>query len=212
MVMRTEDLIAQLSAAAPPVRRVARPAVRMAQWMAIGLAYVGVVALAMRPRADLALMLRTPSFVLAELSGLAVAGCAAMAALSMVVPGYSAWRRVAAAGVSLMWLSWFLVSATIAGVAAPADVAGWNCLPSMLVFAGVPLMALVMQLQCGAPLAPGRTLLYTALAAGALGDVGARLCHSANTEAHLVYHVLGVLLLAATAIGAAPRLLRWAPR
>lgn len=205
----TDNLIRDLAATAAPVRRLPQPALRALAWFGIAVPYVVLVALAMRPRADLVIVLQDPAFLANILGGAAVAVVAAAAAFASSVPGYGAWRRMLLMLVPLGWFAWFGGRAVLTDVAAPAAAVGWQCMLSLLVFAGVPVIAMALLLRRAAPLTPGRTLVYGALAAGAIADVGARICHNTDGVGHLVWHVGAVALLAGAAASVAPKALRW---
>ncbi|MGQ0767387.1 MAG: NrsF family protein [Gemmatimonadota bacterium] len=208
MSQRTNELIQQL-AAAGAVRRLPHPALRALLWLGLAAAHVALVASAIRPRADLATVLGEAGFVVPVLISLIVASLAAVAAFAMSVPGYPAWRRLALIGLPLLWLASYAGNAAVSGAAAPADIVGWECMPLLLVFGGVPLMVIALMLRQSAPMTPVRTLVLGAVAAGALADVGTRLCHSAAAEAHLVWHALAAFVLIAVGAVVAGRVLRW---
>lgn len=209
MFERTDDLIQRLAASATPVRPLAHPVARAMGWLAIAVPYLALVAVVLGPRLDLAGMTQDPALAAGMIAGLVTTVVAAVAAFATAVPGYQAWRRAWLMLVPVAWLAWFVTDAAFAGIRAPSEVNGWHCLPMLLLFGAGPLLAIALLLRRGAPLAPTRSLLLGALAAGALADIGTRACHGTTSEAHMAWHAIAVALLVVTSVAAAPRLLRW---
>lgn len=209
MTRETDALIEQLTAAAAPVRRVRHPLVSGLLWFALALSYMTVVALAMRPRADLSTLLRDAAFLWPIAVSVLAAVSAVVAAFAFGVPAYPRGRLAALAVLPVGWFAVSCGTAVLDAAASPSDASGWQCMASLMVFAGVPLLVLGAQLRRRAPMAPVPTLVCAALAAGALADVGTRVCHTATSGAHLLWHALAVVTLVAVAAIVAPRVLQW---
>ncbi len=206
---RTDDIIQQLAASAAPVRLLPHPAIRAVGWLAAMLPWLVIAAITFGFRPDFVAQLSEPAFLFQIVFGLVTAFLAAIAAFAMSVPGFGAWRRAALMLMPVVWVVWFAAEALFTAVATPEDAGGWVCLPALLVFGSVPLILLGLMLRRAAPLAPGRTLIFAALAAGALADAATSICHGATSAAHLVWHVAGVLILVAVGAVVAPAALRW---
>lgn len=202
--MDTERLIEELAESAQPVRRLAPPERRLAQWLTLALPPVLLIAWAVGFRPDLALKAADPLFVVQVLAALSTAVAAGWAALSAVVPGESRWKLVVPVAPFTVWLSaigqqcWseWLLFGDIAMRLPAEDV----CAPFVVMVGAVPAIAMVALIRRGAALQPRLTVFLGALAAGALGDFGLRLFH--HTDAGLVvlvWHLGTVAALAALA-------------
>src|SRR5438128_2187357 len=88
MTGQTEQLIQKLAERATPVRKLPRPYLRAAAWIALSIAYIVLVVLMMPARHDLSSKLHDLLFVVEQFGGLATGVVAALAAFTTVVPGY----------------------------------------------------------------------------------------------------------------------------
>ena len=85
--MKTEDLIVQLASTAGPVRPLARPPVRLAQWLGLAIAIAALAIVAIGPRRDLWLVMGQPAFAALVALTLFMAVAAAAASLVLSIPG-----------------------------------------------------------------------------------------------------------------------------
>ena len=210
----TEQLIRTLARDVEPVRPLRRPSLRATAWAAGAALYLGAVILVMSPRDDFGARIQDPRFLIEQCAALLMGVSAAAAALASVVPGYR--RRVL-----LLPLAPFTAWLGIIGFGAWRDLqsfgqgsllfqADWGCVVTVLATASVPAVAMVHMLRRGAPLTPHLTLGLGVLAAAGLGNVGVCLFHpDVSNLVVLVWHAGTVVLLAAVAAWAGPRLLRW---
>lgn len=212
--MHTSDLIRHLAARAAPVRRLPRPWVRVALWLAVSLPYVALIVLMMPPRGDLALRLADAKFLVEQAAAFATAILAAAAAFAMTVPGRSRAVGLLPLPPLAIWLAslgkgclqdWLREG--FAGVALAPD---WACLPKIALIGSVPAIAIVAMLRRGAPLRPNATLALAGLAAAALGNVGLRLFHAQDASIMvLVWQFGSVALLSAVSGAMGGLVLRW---
>ena len=209
--MKTEHLIADLARDARPVRPLRRPWRRTAVWAAAGFTYLALLMAMMPVRADLALRMQEPRFIVEQLAALLMGVTAAAAAFATSVPGHRRailWAPIVSLGV---W-----IGAVVIGVAQDATrgdlsvQADWGCIATILMGAAVPALAMALMIRRGAPITPRLTATLAALAAAGLGNVG--ICvfhpHSSNLVI-LLWHCGTVLLIAALAGVAGAYLLRW---
>jgi hypothetical protein len=142
---------------------------------------------------------------LSQLAAVAMGVLASRAAFASVVPGASKrawpWAMFAAAvwlGTLVFASPWSFDWATVLGATHE-----WLCV-GFIVFGGAPLMvALAVMLRRGAPLTPGATAAFAALAVAGLANVGACLSlpHT-NSAVTFAWHggvVLALVLVAALA-------------
>lgn len=214
--MDTERLIARLSAEARPVGRLPAPYRRALLWLAIGIPYVALVAIAMSPRPDLAAKFTEARYLVEQGAALATAVLAAVAAFSLGVPGrpraiallplpaLAVWLGSLGEGC---WQAWVRLDAD--GLALSPD---WICFPAIVLAGAIPGAAMVAMMRQGAPLAPHLTVAVGALAAAALGNVGLRLFHAQDASLMvLVWQFGSVALLSALASLLGGRILAWRP-
>lgn len=205
----TDQLIAQLTADAQPVARLRAPSVRALGWFGLALPHLFILVLAFSPRSDLAAVAGAPEFAANIGVALLAALLAAAAAFATTVPGYSRARVGALALAPIVWVASVTIGGATAGVVAPETIEGWECLPAVLAFGGLPVVIIGLMLRRGAPLRPVETAALGAIAAAALADVGTRLCHGSDTAGHLIWHMLGAAALILLAGAAGPRVFRW---
>jgi hypothetical protein len=172
MTRRTDDLIAQLSADAGPVRRIASPATRLALW-AVVLAVGTVLTVAEAWQGNRCVHLLEPSNLSIFLLNLLAIPFAAYSALQSAVPGSP--RRGIGYRVALI---------TAIAIAAPLVIrilaAHWSghatelgaalaCAKVAAQKGAIPAAVLVLLLRRAHPLDPTRSGLLALLAAGLAG-------------------------------------------
>src|SRR5262245_11674304 len=133
MAGNTDDLIRRLTESAAPVHRLAPPGRRAMLWLALALAWVGLVVWMESPRPDLADKLRDPRFLAETVFALATGLVAALAAFTTVVPGsestsvnalivpLAGWLGATGGGCVKDWLR--------LGSTATAFATDWGCFP-----------------------------------------------------------------------------------
>jgi hypothetical protein len=199
--MNTNDLIDSLAKGLAPVTPLWRPGKRAAAWVFAAAVYIAALAVGVSMRAPNAAS-ADAAFWLTQIVAAATGVLACRAACASVVPGASiragAWAVLAGG----FWLL-TLVTARSQDVdwsQVPAASHEWLCV-GFIVIGGAPLMlALTWMLRRGAPLRPGMTAAFAALAVGALANIGA--CVSlphANGAITLAWHGGVVLTLVALA-------------
>jgi len=214
MARDTNDLLRQLAADAAPVRRLPRPWVRTAAWLALALPYIALVVFLMSPRSDLAARMADPRFLIQELAALAVAIVAAAAAFGSVIPAYGRkwlvwllvpfgfWLGSLGQGCLQEWIQFGSRSLSLG--------TDWSCFPGIVLAGAGPVITMAVMLRRGAPLTPMLTMALGGLAAGALGDFALRLVHHQDAGVMvLVSHVGAVVVLCGLAGGAGRSVLNW---
>jgi hypothetical protein len=212
--MDIENLIEALVITAQPVRRLARPWVRTAVWLAIAIPYIVLVIYMMSPRADLGSKISESRYLVEQFAALATAVTAAIAAFATTIPGYS--RKVLLLPV-LPFLAWLgvlgqgcistLIQVGPQGLSFQPD---WFCLPAIVLVGTVPAAAMAVMLRRGAPLSPHISTALGALAAAGLGNFGLRFFHSQDADLMVLVWQFGTVFLLTCLAGIAGRyLLSW---
>ena len=212
--MQTNDLIQQLANKTSLVHFLPSTPVRLAKWLAISVPAVLAMLLIMPPRPDLAQKLAEPRFLIEELAALATCLAAAVAALSIGVPGSS--RRFLWLPV-LPLLVWFLtlghgcVSSWLRlGPDGLRLTPEWECLPVIMMTGAIPAIAMALMIRRGAPLMPRTTVALGALAAAALANVALRLFHSQDASLMVLVWQFGtVAMVTVLGGGIGNSLLHW---
>jgi hypothetical protein len=210
MNMNTNKLIQELSQHLQPVRPIRGPWIRTALWLAILFPYVAMLLLVMAPRHDLSTRILDPRFLIEQGFAFATGITAVIAAFASVIPGDRKrlwmWPLFPFAG----WLGSIGEGCVRAGMAGLTFHHDLTCFPIIAVLGTAPGILLWFMLQRGAPLTPRLTVALGALGAAGLGNFCVRLGHPEDvTVMLLVWHVGGVLLLAAIASFAGRSLLSW---
>lgn len=209
--MNTDELIHDLTGHLTPVARLPAPAVRLVRWLALALPVLAVVVLLEGPRADLALRLAEPRFMLGLVAALATGIAAGWAALASTVPGLPAIRQAIPLAPAAVWLAvigegcwrqWLTLGPdALAGIGTP------QCVPEILMAGTLPALALIWLARQGASLHPARTAALAALAASALGAAALELFHHSEAAIiALVWHLGAVAALSGLAALAGRRL------
>lgn len=208
--MRTERLIAELADDLSPVRRLARPGVRLAAWFAVSVPAAALVALAFGLRPDLAVRLADPGFLVAEGAALLTALAAAYAALCAGLPDQPGWKLWLPLAPLALWLAvpgQQCVAITIRlgpeGLRLTSDM---MCLPAIAIGGLVPTVAIVAMLRhAGSRLRATHACLCGSLAAAALGAAALRLYHAEDAASMILVWQLGSVALLSLAAGAVGR-------
>lgn len=212
--MDTQHLIDTLVDDSAPIRRLPRPWVRCALWLAIAVPYLALIVVMMSPRPDLATKFAESRFLIEQLAALATAVTSAIAAFAATVPGYNrkvlflpviplaVWLGVLGQGCISAWLH-----LGPAGLSLQSD---WICLPAIALAGAVPAIAMVVMLRRGAPMMPYLTVALGALASAGLGNFALRLFHAQDASLMvLVWQFGSVFLLSVLATYAGPFVLNW---
>ncbi len=210
MITNTDRLIKNLSRDLQPVQPVPPPWMRTATWLAILFPYVAIVSLVMAVRDDLPTRISDSRFLIEQGFAFATGIAAVMAAFASVIPGERRrlwmWPLLPLAG----WLGTVGETCFRAGLERISFHHDLSCFPSIIALGTAPAIVLWIMLRRGAPLTPRLTVALGALAAAGLGNFCVRLGHPEDvTVMLLVWHVGGVLLLAALASLAGRNLLKW---
>ena len=213
----TQALIARLVTQAPPPRPLAHPARRALGWLLVALGFGAAMVWVIGPRPDLAERLVDARFMLEQGAALATGIAAAIAALSLTIPGASVLWRLLPVGPGVLWLGMLSVGCLrdwwqwgAVGLRLTPDPA---CFGYIALIGSLPLLVLYTMLRRGVPLAPRLSLALAALAAAGLGNVALRFFHMQDAALMvLVWQGGSVALLALMAGLCGRRLLPWAPR
>lgn len=201
--MRTEELVAKLTADITPVSPLAPVGVRLVRWLALTAPVVGVVVMIAGPRADVADRLAEPRF----LFGLSVLGLlavsAARAALAMSVPddGRSPLAVALPVGAGAVWAAALAVALAAGGSIVAqlgAEPTHTACAFQTAGLAIVPTLALLAMVRAGAATAPAQAGVLVLAAALGAGAVGVALMCPIDRAAHqILWHFLPVVTFAA---------------
>lgn len=210
----TDALIGRLATELRPVRRLPKPWMRAAIWLAVLAVGAVVLALSVNLGAAAARIGSAPDMWLSVVGSVITAILAAVAACALSVPGYSArWAWLPLPGVAL----WLGASGTgcLRGVALAAlHKATWNdallnCLPFILEGSAVLAIPMAILLWWARPLRPGLVAAVggLAVAAGAASLLWMVHPFDASYEDLIVHTaaVGAVVLLARLAGGVAAR-------
>ena len=212
--MQTDDLVRVLAASAPAVTPLRSPHARMATWLALSMGYAALVVMVVGPRADLAVKLGEPRFVIEVVAALSTSMLAAAAAFCAGCPGRPLWERFAPLPALLLWLgslgegcwqSW--VRSGPDGLVLTPDLI---CFPSILLVSILPGLLILAMIRRGAPIAPVTTTMLAALASASLGAAALRLFHTQDASIMVLVWQFGSVMLL-TLVGAllGRSLLRW---
>jgi len=213
----TDALIARLTREAAPIRPMAHPLRRAAVWALVALAFGAAMVWAIGPRPDLAERLTDGRFLLEQGAALATGIAAAVAALSLTIPGAPMLLRLLPVVPGTIWIGtlslgclrdWAQMGAD--GLRITPDPA---CFGYIALTGSLPALVLLLMLRRGVPLAPRWTTLLAALAAAGIGNFALRLFHMQDAALMvLVWQVGSVAILALLAGLAGRKLLPWSVR
>ena len=195
----TPDLIDSLVADATPVRRLRRPAVRLAGWLLLASLMLALVALVHGVRPDLALKLHQPAFVAGVAAAILTGILAAAAAMIGGVPGRSrrwlwlplpalaAWMGTIGYGCLMNW-----VAIGPDGIL-PGEAA--RCFATLLMVSTPLSAALLIMLRHVARLSPAPVAMSAALAVAAMTAAVLSVIHPLDASAMILLWNLGVALV-----------------
>jgi len=211
----TDDLIRAIVADARPVRRLASPFLRAAEWLGFALIVVTVVTVSFGLRDDLAAKLSEPVFVLELVAVGLTAITVALAAFCLSLPDRSRFWLLLPVPAVLVWLSTVgygcLTNWIALGPGGPATAISPRCFATA-VLTSVPLAALLLRmLRHAGPTRPIETAMAGALAIAALTTGGLRLFHDLDPTVVVLGWSFGTTLTF-TAMGGlfGRRLFSWA--
>lgn len=203
--MATNDVIASLVSDLKPVSPLPLPRVRLWRWLAVSAALATVAVAALGRRGDLVSAASTPPFQAHVLLLLIAAVSSAGAALALAIPGefLASWRRAAPMVAVVAWGAW-LVGELLVLAASTGDVwpiaHGWGCVAKAFAVGVTPGLLLAVMVGRGAPADPRAPVIFTALAAAAVGALGVEMTCPLTSPMHLLlWHagpVVAVVLLA----------------
>jgi hypothetical protein len=210
-----DALVARLTRAARPVRRLWPPAVRLSAWLLLAMVVV-VTAARIGMRQDLPDQLRRPLYLLEVAVLLAVGGAAAIGALRAAVPGLAGPRaRYVALGLAVS-TSLIVVSELASATSwLPGSIeTGLRCASCVGLFGFLPWVALLVAVGRGAPLDGRVAGAYAGGAAVFVGAAAVRVACPIDDPLHLLSgHMLPVVLWSAlSAIAGVAWLTRWRRR
>jgi hypothetical protein len=202
VAVRTEDLIITLAQSATPVRVVRPTLLRLAQWAVMAFAIAAVVVWAVGPRADVAVALGQPRFLLPATAILATALLSAAAALALNIPGveWSPAQRLLPLMTGGLWAVLLFVWLRQGGdawtriAAMPIHLL---CVLLVSVLAGLSGNMLTTMLARGASLQPAWTAAFAWIAAASTGALAAHIvCPIDDPAHHLTGHFAPFVLVA----------------
>jgi len=215
--MRTSDtdtLIRELAGRALRVQPLARPAMRVATWLAIAVPSALLVMVMMPGRRDWVSRLLLPRVISEEAFALSIGILAAVAAFASVVPGYNRKVLLLPLVPLVFWLGglgqsnvrdWLQL--TSPGFSMRSE---WVCLPATMMAGAVPAIAMAVMLRRGAPLTPRLSALLGGLAAAGLGNLGVCVTHHAYGNVLVLAWHVGIVVTLTMMFGTAGRrVLNW---
>jgi hypothetical protein len=178
--MKTDDLVERIARDARPVTPLQHPARSGVAW-AVGTTVYFAVLVGMRALlVDASISGLPPLLLMAQVAAVATGVTAAVAALTLIIPGEP--RRVLAWPMTagLVWVASLLLGTLREWPMSPEALLAqheWLCVGMIALGSLPPVAVLVRTLRHGAPMAPGLTLSLTVLAAAGLANVGACVAH-----------------------------------
>ena len=202
----SDKLIAALSEAVVPVKRLPAPAVRAGKWLAFAACVIGLLVAMHGPRDDLAARFADPAFAVPWIASVLVGLTAAFAAFQMSVPGSKRAIMLLPALPLTVWLGTLGTgcAAELSELGSAAFGTSWECFGFIGVTGSALGIVMALMLRKAAPLAPSRTLAMGALAAAAFASAGLELFHHLQTSTMvLIWHLgtVGIVTLVALALG-----------
>jgi hypothetical protein len=209
--MRTEDLIAELTARAAPVRPLPPPVLRALGWLGVATAsgVVGIVLFG--PRPDVMLRLTQLDYLWTALLALMTTVFAVVVTLILAIPGAerTPWPRLSTLGVLAVWavtMGWGVVSAG-QGLGISTDPHWPACFARVILVGLIPGPTLVVMVRRGIPLRLGWTAAYAALAAAAVGALAVQLTCPLDDAGHaFLGHFVPVVAMAVVGVATRRRL------
>jgi hypothetical protein len=210
--MRTDALIARLSADARPVRRLSAPGLRALVWLGAAALVIALVTAIEGLRPDLAERLGDPWFLISRGAAVLTAITAAIATFELSLPDRSPrwlWLSLPSAAVWLSCLGQGCVAAWLARGADALNGPAAGCFTTILA-TSLPLGALLFAMVRHAGFVrPVATALTGGLALAAAAEAGLTLHHSAEIGlADLLGHLFAVAIVITLATAAARPIFR----
>ncbi len=195
-----DGLIAALAADLQPVRRLARPTVRAALWLAVVVALAAVLAPIGDVAALRARLAASPDLWWATLGAVLTAITAALAAFQSSVPGRARGWMLLPAAPAAVWLGasgWGCLRGWGLPGLVPATMHDAMGCATFITLVSIPLSAvLVLMLRRACPLWPGRVAALGGLAAAAAAASLLSLFHPHDASAvDFLMHVVAVILV-----------------
>src|SRR5262245_45822676 len=200
------SLVDRLVADARPVRRLWRPEMRLVVWLALAVAALAIPA-ARVTRADLAIRLHAPAFILEQALLIVGSVLLGLEALRTVIPGRLRSRVLTVAGftaVGVAVLSMLRLPVHHAWTVETFLDVGRPCLWRAAIWGAIPFVLLLLALRRGAPLDLRRSAMFAGAAAWALTCVALRVCCQTDELLHLAtFHAFPLIAgtLAAAVLG-----------
>jgi hypothetical protein len=207
--METERLVERLTAELTPVRRLARPGVRLAWWLLISVPAAGLVAWGFGLRPDLAARLADRTFLVAEGAALLTALVGIYAALCAGLPDQPGWKVWLPVAPMALWLAVLgrqcldvFLRLGPQGLSITPDA---MCLPAIALGGIVPALAIAVMLRRSGKFRTTHACLCGALGAAALGAAALRLYHMEDAAIMVLVWQLGSVALFSLVAGAISR-------
>ena len=204
--MKTERLIEQLVADLVPVRRLARPGVRLGWWLLISVPAAALVAWVSGLRPDLMACFSDPAFLLEEMAAAATALTAAYAALCAGLPDQPVWKLWLPLAPMAVWIATLgrqcldlLFQLGPPGLPVTSDA---MCIPAIALGGLVPLITILVMLRRSRGFRTTHACLCGALSAAALGAAALRLYHPVDAALMVIVWQLGSVALWSLIAGA----------
>ena len=209
----TEALIQNLADDCPACHRLACPATRTGQGLALSIPYVALIMWFDLAGGDVTISMPDAGFLIEQAAALATAVTAALAAFAATVPASN--RKLAL--LPVLPLTIWLLSAGLGwmqeglseGLGALESRPDWLCVWSILTLSAGPAIAMAIMLRRGAPLAPHLTTALGGLAAAGLASFAVRFIQEEPTVFVLVWHIGTVVVLTVLAGTLGRTLLTW---
>jgi len=198
-VTRTPDLIDTLVDCATPVRRLRPPLVRAGLWIVLAALVVGLIALAHGVRADIAVRLTQPTFVLGMIAALATGLLAAIASFQVSLPDRSRGWLLLPLPALAVWVStigygcltdWVDVGPN--GVHMGETV---RCFATLLLTSVPMSIGMLVMLRYAALLRPNESSAAGGLAVAAITAFALSLVHDLDASVMVLVWTLGVVVL-----------------
>jgi hypothetical protein len=196
---RTSDLIEVLVADATPVRRLRAPAARAAGWLLFAGIVIVLVGIAHGARADLALKLHQPVFVIGIAAAMTTGVLATVGAFIASVPGRSRRWLVLPMPAALVWVATIGYGCLTNWVSMGPDGMSLGetarCFAT-LALVSVPLsLVMLIMLRHVARLSPGPVTMTGSLAVAAMTALALAILHPLDATVMIVVWNFGVTAL-----------------
>jgi hypothetical protein len=211
--MKTDELVERMAMDVRPVAPFRHPVRRGVIWAAATACYFASLAVTQALVVGGSFSGLSPLLWLAQVAAVITGAAAAVAALTLIIPGAS--RRVLAWPVAagLVWVASLIVGAVREWpmpVQALQVQHEWVCVAMIVLGSLLPAAVMVRTLQHGAPLAPGLTLALTVLGATGLANVAACLAHPhSSSTVLLLWHGTAISALVVAGALAGRSVLVW---